>query len=228
MAMDLESETRVDGQDAQYHFPDLSDIVREGPDAGTGTGAPDVDGDRERAHKAPPQPPPLIDGVVPPRDLRLQHQREHPELVEDLKAFLGVKAAQQSTQLEPPAHELGAVELADPYHTKPPQPSSVPQPACAEAMSAYDGQVPGTDPEVPPEGGADAASSVLDCASPGGTLAVAGPSRHDHDDVDGDPRHCPHGQHAHDPHSGGPTSVEDKCLECCVYYGVLCCQCTIS
>ncbi|XP_034254927.1 uncharacterized protein LOC117653391 [Thrips palmi] len=267
--MDLEGDASEDGQDrdAQPHYPDLIDIVREqgpGPDA-AGTGAPDADGDRDRGdrgHKASTPPTPYIDGVVPPRDLRLQHQREHPELVEDLKVFLGLKPpttqTQQVLEVEPPAPNtletaeladpsqtklpeavelvdasqakppqpaLQTVELADPYHTKPPQPA-----CAAEAMSAHDGQGgqgPGSEPE--PQSAGDAPSSVLDCAAlaaPVVALAVAGPSRHDRDAVDGDLRHGAHS--ATCTHGREDTSVEDKCLECCVYYGVMCCQCTIS
>lgn len=81
-----------------------------------------------------------------------------------------------------------------------------------------------TGPEQTPGPAGDSSSSAASPAS--GAADSAGSSVQDGDDEAWRQRDhvCSAPGHSHD---SGPSSVEDKCLECCVYYGVMCCQCTI-
>lgn len=115
--------------------------------------------------------------------------------------------------------------LASPYKSRPQLRPRI--------MSSPDSQDESSSAELGGDSGLESALPV-DClpaspsASPSGPSPSPSPDR-DRDHGDGDdgrrrPSRC--SIHSHH-HQAGPTSMEDKCLECCVYYGVMCCQCTI-
>ncbi|KAK3918576.1 Putative methyltransferase cpaM [Frankliniella fusca] len=83
-----------------------------------------------------------------------------------------------------------------------------PQRTVAEAMSEEGPELRHVAHEAGAEAGTQPAALAASASGASGTISLSNV--------------CPiHGQ------SGGPISVEDKCLECCVYYGVMCCQCSI-
>ena len=93
------------------------------------------------------------------------------------------------------------------------------------AMSSPDGTTPGLEPG--PAGDSTASSDPVN-----GVASAASTSQQDvHDEAwrhDADGRAPTPAPAAHrEELKDGPTSIEDRCLECCVYYGVMCCQCTI-
>ncbi|KAE8749097.1 hypothetical protein FOCC_FOCC004266 [Frankliniella occidentalis] len=178
---------------------------------GLGGEGPNADADN-RADKAV-----QIDGAVPTRE-------RHPQLIEDLKAFLGEKG--HTKQVEP---EEPISHLASPFHAKSPEQA---RRTVAEAMSSHDGGGQGLELRglghlghvaAGPLGDSAAASAECAPRSITATTAAAGTSSLG----DGQAEYRRHSVCSTHGHTGGATSMEDKCLECCVYYGVMCCQCTI-